>query len=134
MWTLVGGGMKTLEESGRPMGEVLSPLVKWVKDKAEKFDPQNIQVTTKNGDIIEYEYMVVAAGLQLNYDKIPGLVEALAIPGGTVCSVYSPKYVNRVFEAMENFQRGNAIFTFPNSPGKIKLIPKFYQKVKNHIF
>jgi eukaryotic sulfide quinone oxidoreductase len=124
MWTLVGGGMKTLEESGRPMGDVLSPLVNWVKDKAENFDPKTNQVTTKSGDIIEYDYLVVAAGLQTNYDKIPGLVDALAIPKGAVCSIYSPKYVNRVQEAMENFRSGNAIFTFPNSPVKCPGAPQ----------
>jgi hypothetical protein len=108
--------MKTLQESARPLGDVLSPLVNWVKDKADKFDPKNNKVTTKSGDVIEYDYMVVAAGLQLNYDKISGLLKASAIPKGAVCSIYSPKYVNRVHEAMQNFHSGNAIFTFP---GKI---------------
>lgn len=116
--------MKTLEDSSRPMAEVLSPLTKWVKDKAEKFDPKNNTVTTKNGDTIEYDYMVVAAGLQLNYEKIPGLVEALAIPKGAVCSNYSPKYVNGVYQAMENFKNGNAFFTFPNSPVKCPGAPQ----------
>lgn len=116
--------MKTVEDSVRPMADVLSPLTTWVKDKAEKFDPKNNTVTTKSGDTIEYDYLVVAAGLQLNYEKVPGLVEALAIPKGAVCSTYSPKYVNRVYEAMENFKNGNAIFTFPNSPVKCPGAPQ----------
>jgi eukaryotic sulfide quinone oxidoreductase len=124
--------MKTLEESARPMGDVLSPLVTWVKDKADKFDPKNNKVTTKNGDVIEYDYMVVAAGLQLNYDKIPGLLEALAIPKGAVCSIYSPKYVNRVHEAMQNFRSGNAIFTFPNSPVKCPGAPQKICYITEH--
>ena len=124
--------MKTLEESGRPMGDVLSPLVKWVKDNAEKFDPKKNQVTTKNGDVFEYEYLVVAAGLQLNYDKIPGLVDALSIPKGAVCSIYSPKYVNRVHQAMENFRSGNAIFTFPNSPVKCPGAPQKIVYITEH--
>lgn len=124
MFTLVGGGMKTVEDSARPMADVLSPLTKWIKDKAETFDPTNNTVTTKSGDIIAYDYMVVAAGMQLNYDKIPGLLEALAIPNGAVCSTYSPKYVNRVYDAMQNFKSGNAIFTFPNSPVKCPGAPQ----------
>ena len=116
--------MKSLEESARPMAEVLSPLTTWVKDKAEKFDPTNNTVTTKGGDTIQYDYLVVAAGLQLNYDQIPGLVDALAIPQGPVCSIYSPKYVNRVYEAIQAFKQGNAIFTFPNSPVKCPGAPQ----------
>lgn len=124
--------METLENSARPMGSVLSPLVTWVKDNAEKFDPKNNKVTTKSGDVIEYDYMVVAAGLQLNYDQIPGLVEALEIPKGAVCSIYSPKYVNRVHEAMQNFRRGNAIFTFPNTPVKCPGAPQKICYITEH--
>lgn len=132
MFTLVGGGMKSVEDSVRPMADVLPPLAKWVKDKAEKFDPASNSVTTKSGDIIEYDYLVVAAGLQLNYDKIPGLVDALAIPKGAVCSTYSPKYVNRVYEALQNFKSGNAIFTFPNSPVKCPGAPQKIAYIAEH--
>lgn len=55
MFTLIGGGMKTLDDSWRPMKDVLSPLVSWVKDKADKIDTSTNSVTTKSGDVIEYE-------------------------------------------------------------------------------
>lgn len=132
MFTLIGGGMKTIDDSCRPTKDVLSPLVNWVKDKAETFDPKNNKVTTKSGDTIEYEFMVVAMGLKLNYDKIPGLVEALSIPNGGVCSIYSPKYVDRVYQALENFRGGNAIFTFPNSPVKCPGAPQKIAYIAEH--
>lgn len=124
MWTLVGGGMKTLDDSFRPTKDVLSPLVKWVKDKAVKYDPSANKVEISNGDIIEYEYLVVATGIECNYEKIPGLVEALKVPKGPVCSIYSPIYVNRVFDAFQAFKGGNAIFTFPSSPVKCPGAPQ----------
>lgn len=124
--------MKSVDDSSRNMSDVLSPLTTWIKDKAEKFDPQNNTVTTKSGDTIQYDYMVVAAGLQLNYNQIPGLEEALTIPKGAVCSTYSPKYVNRVYEAMENFKNGNAIFTFPNSPVKCPGAPQKILYITEH--
>lgn len=116
--------MKKLEDSCKPMEDVLPVLAKWVKDKAAKFDPKANKVMTKNGDVIEYEYMVVATGLQLNYDKIPGLLKALEVPHGPVCSIYSPQYVDRTYEALQNFKSGNAIFTFPNSPVKCPGAPQ----------
>lgn len=124
--------MKTLEECSRPMADVLSPLVTWVKDKADKFEPENNRVITKDGSTIEYDHMVVAVGLQTNYDKIPGLVEALAIPKGAVCSIYSATHVNRVFDALENFRSGNAIFTFPNSPVKCPGAPQKIMYITEH--
>ena len=121
------------------MKDVLPVLAKWIKDKADVFEPHLNTVTTKCGDTIEYDYMVVATGLQLDYHKIPGLVNALEIDKGPVCSIYSPKYVNRTYEALQQFKSGNAIFTFPNSPIKCPGAPQkicyiaeeFFRKVIN---
>lgn len=32
MWTMVGGGMKTVEQSGRPMKDVLPTAADWIQD------------------------------------------------------------------------------------------------------
>jgi len=124
--------MKKLEDSQMPMSDVLPVNASWLKDAAMKFDPATNTVTTQSGDVIEYEYLVVAAGLKLNYGKIPGLVEALSVPNGPVCSIYSPKYVNRVYEALQNFKGGNAIFSFPNSPVKCPGAPQKIVYIAEH--
>ena len=70
--------------------------------------------------------------------QIPGLVEALETPGSGVGSNYSPKYVNKTLEALQQFKAGNAIFTFPNSPVKCAGAPQkimyiaeeYFRKVK----
>ncbi|XP_001654715.2 sulfide:quinone oxidoreductase, mitochondrial [Aedes aegypti] len=132
MFTLIGGGIKTLKDSYRPMSKVLPTLAKWVKDSAAKFEPENNTVYTANGDKIEYEFLLVATGLQLNYDKIPGLVDALSIPKGKVCSNYSPKYVDRTYQALQAFKSGNAIFTYPNSPVKCPGAPQKILYIGEH--
>lgn len=70
MFTLVGGGMKTLANSGRPMASVLPSQARWVKDEVTKFEPKCNFVVTKNGDTIEYNYLLVAVGLKLDYHKV----------------------------------------------------------------
>lgn len=132
MFTLIGGGMKTLEDSFMPMKDVLPGLAKWLKDSVSEFDPAQNLVRTKNGDTIEYDQMLVATGLELKYDQIPGVVEALSIPNGNVCSNYSPEYVNRTYKALEKFQSGNAIFTFPNSPVKCPGAPQKIMYIAEH--
>lgn len=122
MWTLVGGGMKTLEASGRLMGDVLPKKADWIKQKVTSFDPSNNCVITEDGQDIHYEYLVVALGIQINYNVVKGLPEAFETPG--VCSNYSPLYVNKTFEAMKNFKKGNAIFTFPATPIKCAGAPQ----------
>lgn len=66
--------------------------------------------------------------------QIPGLVEALAIPQGKVCSIYSPLYVDRTYDCLRNIQQGNAIFTFPNSPVKCPGAPQKIVYIAEHYF
>ncbi|TMW39331.1 hypothetical protein DOY81_015589 [Sarcophaga bullata] len=64
--------------------------------------------------------------------QIPGLVEALSIPNGKVCSIYSPKYVERTYDVLRNVKKGNAIFTFPNSPVKCAGAPQKIVYIAEH--
>lgn len=116
--------MKKVENSHRNMNQIFPSSAKWIKDGAEKFEPENNTVITSNGDKIEYDLLIVAMGLQLNYKKIPGLYEALEIENSGVCSNYSAKYVERTFKTLKNFKEGNAIFTFPNTPVKCPGAPQ----------
>ncbi|XP_043188056.1 sulfide:quinone oxidoreductase, mitochondrial-like isoform X2 [Amphibalanus amphitrite] len=122
MWTMVGGGMKTVEQSARPMKDVLPAQADWIRERAVAFDPKSNKVTTSSGDEVTYEYLVVAMGIQINWDAIKGLKEALDTPG--VCSNYSPKYAPKTFEELKAFREGNAIFTFPNTPIKCPGAPQ----------
>ncbi|XP_071479340.1 sulfide:quinone oxidoreductase, mitochondrial-like [Diadema antillarum] len=123
MWTLVGGGVKTREQSRRAMAQVMPKAVDWKKEKAVTFDPENNLVMTESGTNFEYEYLVVAMGLQLNFHLLKGLTEALA-EDPMVCCNYSFDTVDKTFEALKNFKSGNAIFTFPNTPIKCAGAPQ----------
>jgi NADH dehydrogenase FAD-containing subunit len=70
MWTLVGGGQKSLAQSARPMGSVLPKKAEWIKDSVAEFDPDRNVIVTKGGDEIAYEFLVVAIGMQLNYNAV----------------------------------------------------------------
>lgn len=140
MFTLVGGGIKKLSDAGKPMSKVLPKNATWLKDEVIQFNPSESSVQTKNGDIVKYDFLLIACGINPAYEKvykfisicnvflllikIPGLVQALSISNGKVCSNYHPKYVNRTFEALQNFKSGDAIFTFPNSPVKCPGAPQ----------
>lgn len=74
MFTLIGGGMKHFPESYRAMKSVLPSKAKWMRDAAMKFEPDENRVHTKHGHTITYDLLIVATGLQLNYDKVCGIV------------------------------------------------------------
>lgn len=124
MFTLIGGGMKTLSQSCSSTKSVLPKNVNWIQDKVESFNPQVNNVTTSNGDTINYDYMVVSVGLQYNYDQIVGLREALDKKDSGVCTNYSSQYVEKTYKVLQSFNGGNAIFTFPNTPIKCAGAPQ----------
>ncbi|XP_030560753.1 sulfide:quinone oxidoreductase, mitochondrial [Drosophila novamexicana] len=134
MFTLIGGGMKRLEQSQKPMSQVLPKKAKWLREAAIEFDPDSNTVKTTGGNTIKYDMLLIATGLQLNYNKIPGLEEALAIPNGKVSSIYSPMYVDRVYDCLRNIEGGNAIFTYPSSPVKCPGAPQKIVYISEHYF
>jgi eukaryotic sulfide quinone oxidoreductase len=52
------------------MKSVLPASAKWIQDAAAKFEPETNSVLTKGGETIEYDFLLVAMGLQLRYEKV----------------------------------------------------------------
>ncbi|CAG2228559.1 SQOR [Mytilus edulis] len=122
-FTLVGGGIKKVEDSGKKMSEVIPKKADWLKTTAEAFDPKNCTVTTATGEEIKYDFLVMACGLQLNYNLIKGLPEGFN-KDPMLCSNYDYEYVQKTWPAIQKFKGGNAIFTLPNTPVKCAGAPQ----------
>uniref|UniRef100_A0A3Q3X4P7 Sulfide:quinone oxidoreductase, mitochondrial n=1 Tax=Mola mola TaxID=94237 RepID=A0A3Q3X4P7_MOLML len=122
IWTLVGAGAKSVASSGRPTASIMPSGVKWVKSRVQEISPDTNTVRTEDGTEISYEYLIVALGLQLHYEKIKGLPEALEHP--KIGSNYSVETVEKTWKALQNFKEGNAVFTFPNTPVKCPGAPQ----------
>jgi sulfide:quinone oxidoreductase len=116
LWTLVGGGVVPKEVTGRPMKSVMPKRVHWIKDAVAQFEPDKNTIRTREGKVITYDWLVVAAGLQINWDKIPGLKETVTRNG--VCSNYSYETVDSTWQNIKNFKGGTAIFTMPSGAVK----------------
>ncbi|CAL7933149.1 unnamed protein product [Xylocopa violacea] len=124
MFTLIGGGIRSFQDSKKPMKDTLPKNSKWFQENVMSFEPTQNQVTMSNGDVVQYEIMVVAMGLQLYWEKIPGLVEGLKDSMSQVCSIYGSDTVENVFPKIRRTKEGTAIFTFPNSPVKCPGAPQ----------
>jgi sulfide:quinone oxidoreductase len=121
-WTFVGGGVVTREQSARPMAGLIPKGATWIRDAAATFDPANNRLGTRDGKTITYDYLVVCPGLQIDWDKIKGLPEALGKNG--VCSNYGYDQAPYTWENIRNFKGGNAVFTFPPPPIKCAGAPQ----------
>ncbi|WP_298286793.1 FAD/NAD(P)-binding oxidoreductase [uncultured Lutibacter sp.] len=113
-WTLVGANTYSFEKTAKPMGSLIPKGVEWIREFADKFDPENNRVITKNGAEYTYDYLVVAPGLKIAPEMISGLKEAM--DRGIVCSNYTnPK---QTWETLKKFKGGTALFTQPATPIK----------------
>ncbi len=61
--------------------------VKWIKDEVATFDPDNNHVVTRGGEIVKYDFLVVATGLVYHYEAIEGLTVDMIGKNG-ISSVY----------------------------------------------
>ena len=86
IWTLVGGGVFSKDISERNEADFIPDGASWIKDKVVSLNPDNNSVELAGGDTVTYDYLVVAAGIQIDWDKIPGLKESVGKPGTGVCS------------------------------------------------
>ncbi|MDD5548476.1 MAG: FAD/NAD(P)-binding oxidoreductase, partial [Sulfurovaceae bacterium] len=71
--TLVGGGVWTNADTEYMTADFMPDGVKWIKEKAIEFDPDKNSVKTDKGQTIKYDYMIVAAGLKLDFARLEGL-------------------------------------------------------------
>ncbi|MCW5900031.1 MAG: NAD(P)/FAD-dependent oxidoreductase [Flavobacteriales bacterium] len=111
-WTLVAAGTFDMKATRRDEASVIPPGVDHLKEYAATFEPEANTVRTKEGNVYTYGHLIVASGIQMNIDDLPGLREALQTE--FVCSNYlDPEKTHRV---MKNFKGGVAVFTQPSTP------------------
>ncbi len=121
-WTLVGAGVFTPEATRRPMADVMPAAADWLHQGATTFHPDDDQVVLTDGTRIGYCALVVAAGIKLDWDAIPGLREALGQNG--VTSNYRFDLAPYTRDLVRTLARGTALFTQPPMPIKCAGAPQ----------
>ncbi|TDB65909.1 NAD(P)/FAD-dependent oxidoreductase [Arundinibacter roseus] len=115
-WTLVGAGVFDIEKTVKSEGDFIPKGAEWIRDAAATFEPEMSQVTGRSGETYTYDSLIVAPGIQLDWDKIKGFRETLG--KNSVSSNYSYDMAPYTWELIKNFKGGTAVFTNPSSPIK----------------
>ncbi len=115
-WTLVGAGIFDIRKTVRNEADVIPAGVKWIRDAITEFEPEHNRVKGKSGESYTYDVMVVAPGIQLDWQKVKGLRENLG--KNQVSSNYSFDHATYTWDMIKNFTGGVAVFTNPSTPIK----------------
>jgi len=121
-WTLVGGGAFDIEKTRRPQVDFIPEQARWFKQRVQAFEPEQNQVVLEDGSRVAYEFLVVAAGIQLDWDRIEGLEAALGDNG--VTSNYRYDLAPYTWECVQELRGGQALFTQPPMPIKCAGAPQ----------
>lgn len=122
LWTLVGGGRAPVEESARPQASVMPKGVAWIRAAAAEIDPEGREVTLDDGSVVGFEYLVVCPGIQLDWEKIPGLSATLGREG--VSSNYLYELAPATWKFVRETRSGTAVFGMPAGPIKCAGAPQ----------
>ncbi|HUY26734.1 MAG TPA: FAD/NAD(P)-binding oxidoreductase [Candidatus Binataceae bacterium] len=122
LWTLVGAGALRKEATARREADFIAPGAKWIKDWVSEVSPQTNQVVTRSGARVSYDFLIVAPGLELNWDAIAGLREA--VQTAAVSTNYSYDHAERTWDMIRGFRGGTALFHMPGTPIKCPGAPQ----------
>lgn len=86
------------------------------KPRFNPLKPPQTQVRTADGHSYEYEYLVVATGMQPKWHKVKGLADALG--DGRVVSNMSFATAPLTHKAVQGLKEGHALFTMPKGTVK----------------
>lgn len=142
--TLIGAGIYEKSDVMYDTKDYVPSGTKLIKDKAVEFNPKNNSVTLESGKVITYDFLIVAAGLKLDFGRIKGLEDVGeayslgdakkitdAFGDSGVCSIYNTDSAVATWSAMQKFieqaksgQKVKGIFTHPNTSIKCGGAPK----------
>jgi len=131
-WTLAGAGLMDKSVTEKDERDLIPNGVDWIKESVLSIDPVKKVVQLSHNMLIQYDYLVVATGLQLNWEKIEGLKESLGKNG--VISVYQYDQIDYASEQIQKFQRGKAVFVMPPTPIKCAGAPQKVMYIAENIF
>ncbi len=121
-WTLVASGVWNKEKTETQVADWLPKNVNWVKGMVAEYNPDNNRVILESGQLVDYDYLIVASGLQLRYERIEGMDVNLIGQGKGVGSVYASMNAaaatNNEIKRWINHGKGTGLFTL--APTAIK--------------
>ncbi|CAG9323659.1 unnamed protein product [Blepharisma stoltei] len=125
-WSMIGGGVlgnnnevkSKLKNYVRDTRSLFHPDINFYSKSVTKFMPDLNKIQIEGNEEISYENLVVALGLVMDYDRLPGLKDALEDENSKVGTIYDLNYAMKTNRLISEFQGGKAFFTEPTQPIK----------------
>jgi len=127
-FTLIAAGLRPANYSVSATADWLPRGVTWIEGGATTIDPEAQRVETTTGETLDYDYLILATGMELHYEGIAGMSRDLIGRDG-IGSVYAgPEEAAATWALMDRFtdEGGEALFTRPATEMKCAGAPLKY--------
>jgi len=118
--SLVAAGLKPASYTVSKTTDWLPSGVKLVAEKAAAIDPVAKSVTTEGGTRLDYDFLIVAPGLVLDHDAIPGFSLDMVGTNGIGALYAGPEHAAKTWNAVRKFteEGGVALMSRPTTEMK----------------
>ncbi len=127
-FTLVASGIKPASYVQSATSDYLPQGVEWIQAGVAEFDPEGNKLVTDGGRSVPYDFLIVATGLKLDYDAIPGMDTSQIGQNGMGSIYHSPAAAQATWGALSAFADtgGVAVFSRPATEMKCAGAPLKY--------
>lgn len=127
-FTLVAAGIKPASYVQSRTAQYVPKNVNLINEAVAEFDPEAHHITTQSGKKLPYDYLIVATGLQLDYDAIEGMDTSRIGTLGLGSMYHSPEKAQATWELLDQFADtgGIGVFLRPDTEMKCAGAPLKY--------
>ncbi|MFV0482289.1 MAG: NAD(P)/FAD-dependent oxidoreductase [Campylobacteraceae bacterium] len=119
-YTLIAAGLKPVSYTKSNIADFVQKGVNWIQENVTEIDPDSNKVKTQSGKVINYDYLVVATGLVLNYTKIEGMSESLIGKNGIGSIYHSAEGALATYKEMMAFTNKGGVGVFQRPTSEMK--------------
>jgi sulfide:quinone oxidoreductase len=121
----VGGGIKKASQLVADEVDLIPSKAKWIQTSVKFIDPDAQKLDLENGEQVAYDYLILAPGMQYDWEKIEGLTKDDIGKDG-IHSIYTLEGSTKTWDMIQEFAKtgGNAYFSHPSTPIKCGGAPK----------
>jgi sulfide:quinone oxidoreductase len=120
-FTLIAAGLQKADYAISKTEQWLPRNITFISEYAAELDPEARRVTTVSGTKIEYDYLIVATGLVLDWDAVEGFNLDMVGPDTGISAHYAgPEYAEKSWHAMDRFTSEGGVGVFGRPATEMK--------------
>ena len=119
-FTLVAAGIKPKDYVVSQTSQYVPKQTEWVREAVAEIDPDGNKVVTTSGKRFDYDFLIVATGLELHYDGIEGMDTSRIGQNGMGSIYHSPEGAAATWQALNTFADQGGVGLFGRPLGEMK--------------